>query len=143
MTKNTIPVKDKNGKRFRIKNDDPRWLNGELKHVCNGINWSDESRKKTSNTHKNTTWIHNNENKNKQVKTIELEKWLSCGWVIGRFVDRSTLNITEETRRLISMSVKNKKWINNTQQSKRINIEEIEEYIKNGWNIGRLPFNNK
>lgn len=46
--KGTVPVIDKNGNRFQVLIDDPRYLSGELVHNRKGVLLSDETKRKMS-----------------------------------------------------------------------------------------------
>lgn len=94
--KNTIMVKDKNGKCFRVKNDDERYLNGELIPIGVGYKHTKETLQKQKNTFKKihhqegeknsqygTCWVYN-ENGNIKIKKEELEDYLKQGYIRGR-----------------------------------------------------------
>jgi len=46
--KGTVPVKDKDGNRFQVSINDPRYLSGELVHNLKGVKLSDERKRKMS-----------------------------------------------------------------------------------------------
>ena len=96
FTTNKVAVKDKMGNYYSVDKDDPRLLSGELINMWRGRNHSIETKRKISATQKNnkhqqgeknsqygTCWI-NNGKENKKIKRIELETYLSIGWVKGR-----------------------------------------------------------
>ena len=138
VTKGTTPVRDINGVCRRVKSDDPRLESGELKHPSIGLKMSDETKLKMSNIHRDTTWIHDQFNSNRKVKTDQLTEWISKGWSLGRIVDKNKMNITDKTREKMGTSSRDKKWINKSDRSIRVDIQEINMYINEGWSLGRF-----
>ena len=49
--KNKVIVIDKNGNRFSVDKDDPRYINGDLKHINYGKRASNETKLKMRNSH--------------------------------------------------------------------------------------------
>ena len=49
----TVVVKDKDNNKFRVSVDDPRYISGELVHICTGVKHSDLSNKLKSEKLKN------------------------------------------------------------------------------------------
>lgn len=124
--------------------------------------------KKISEKHKeslrDTTYI-NNSIVNKRVKKIELDTYLSKGWIKGRKkykrtppseetknkIRESTIGriYSEETRKkVIAHSIENPRcWVSNKNSSKHIEIKDLDKYIDKGWVKGRyanskIDFNN-
>ena len=94
--KDTVMVKDKNGKCFRVKNNDERYLNGELLPIGVGYKHSKETIQKQKNVLKKnhhqqgeknsqygTCWVYNEEG-NIKIKREELEEYLNKGYKKGR-----------------------------------------------------------
>jgi hypothetical protein len=85
---------------------------------------------------KNTIWIHNI-NQRKRIKIEELNFYIQNGWIKG------LPNQSDETKRKNSISkmnnfyTKNTIWIHKFKQRKRIKINELSIYIKDGWLKGR------
>ena len=94
--KNTIMIKDKKGKCFRVKNDDERYLKGELIPVGTGYKHTKETLQKQKDTLKKinhqqgeknsqygTCWVYN-KNGNIKIKKEELKNYLKQGYIKGR-----------------------------------------------------------
>lgn len=93
--------------------------------------------------HKNsqfgTCWIYK-QNENKKIKNDELDKWLSIGWVKGRFLTDDHKNKCRENK-ISQQGNKNSQfgtcWIFNEIESKKIKIEKLDNYLIAGWKRGR------
>ncbi len=94
--KDTVMIKDKKGKCFRVKNDDERYLKGELIPVGTGYKHTKETLQKQKDTLKKinhqqgeknsqygTCWVYN-KNGNIKIKKEELKNYLKQGYIKGR-----------------------------------------------------------
>jgi Putative endonuclease segE, GIY-YIG domain/NUMOD3 motif len=80
------------------------------------------------------------ESKHKRVKIENLDKWINEGWIVG---------IREDIIKKISITnsgegnaMYGRCFINNGEINKGINKNELDEYLNNGWHLGRLKFIN-
>ena len=96
FSKNTVMVKDENGKAYRVNKNDERYLSGMLTNFWAGRKHTEEAKQKMSQTHKangnqqgeknsqfGTCWI-TKDGINKKIKKKELEHYLPFGWLRGR-----------------------------------------------------------
>ena len=88
-TENMIIVQDKEGNKFLVHKDDPRYVSGELKFMWIGKHRSEDAKQKIRNTltPANSTNDHVWVNKNGQVKYLNkkhLDEYLKNGWELGR-----------------------------------------------------------
>ena len=147
--KNRLTVKDNKGNFFMVHKDDKRIISGELKPVWYGRKHKKESIEKTKNTFREkqyqrgeknsqygTCWI-NNGIENKKIKKDDVNAFLNNGWVMGRI-------ISAEIKKKMRDSIKNfggsnTIWISNDnlQKSTYIKKEKLNEYLNNGWIVGR------
>lgn len=100
-------------------------------HPCYGKHISEEAKAKISK--RNTGRIKTPEEKQRRVDTMNSHG--GFGWWI-----------TDEYRAKLSMSLKGRnthskgrKHINNGVQSKMVTTDELENYLNQGWSLGRLP----
>ena len=154
VSKNRLFVKDKYNNTFYIYNDDPRFLSGELVHYNTGTKWNLNQINNLKNTFKNinhqkgdknsqfgTCWIHNDKESIK-IKKEQLEEYISNGWIKGRIYNDKQLKSFREKQNKINKENRycyNTIWVynDNLKQSIYIKKEQLEEYISNGWKIGR------
>jgi hypothetical protein len=96
----------------------------------------------TPSSHKKSIWV-NFGDKNKRIKDSELEEYINKGWKIGR----SNLKQYKKNknRKIVVPNFKYYKWIHNIELkvNKRVLDNQIEEFINNGWVLGRFNFNKK
>lgn len=72
---------------------------------------------------------------------INLYNTIENGYNISKQYNSLAFNPNLEViKEKISKKAKNRRWINNDIENKTINIEEIYNYINNGWKLGRLKF---
>lgn len=82
-----VNVKDKDGNKFKVSVNDPRYSSGELICAFLGTKLSDTARKKISENKKENLWISNVEmRKIKLVKPEEVERYLAEGWIKYRMM---------------------------------------------------------
>ena len=154
VTKNKLLVKDINEKYFYVDENDERYLSGKLTPYWKGKHKTNESCKKTSKTLKSinfnkgeknpqygTCWI-NKDGNSIRVKKEELNKYLLEGWIKGRKYTENQLKSFNEKHNKIPKENKpgyNTIWIHNDILKKSIYIKKelLNEYISNGWEIGR------
>lgn len=95
-----VTVKDKYENYYNVSVNDPRYLNGELKHVWCGRKHSEGTKQKMKNTKRitgsqkgeknsqyGTCWIIRN-GQSMKIKKNEIEKYISEGWKKGRKINR-------------------------------------------------------
>ena len=158
ITKETVTVKDVNGNTMKVFKNDPRYLSGELVHHCKGmVNVKDVDGNIMKVSKDNPRYLSGelisaNKNiitvKDKYGNTIKVSKddprYLS-GELVGTMKNRKH---SEETKKKISKANsilqkgnKNSQfgtcWITKDDQNKKINKEELQSYIDNGWIKGR------
>ena len=153
ITKNRLFVKDKYNNTYFIYNDDPRYLSGELVHYNTGKKWTETQKKSLKNTFKSikhqqgeknsqygTCWI-NKDGNSIRIKKEELDKYLSEGWIKGRKYSNNELKKLHNNRKYSSEYTNgyNTIWIHNDLLKKSIYIKKelLDEYMSNGWEIGR------
>jgi hypothetical protein len=130
IRKGIVPTKDINGNVFIIDKNDPRYISGELKCVLNNIISVKDKEGNTFGVNKNDP------------------RYLS-GELVVHWTGKKH---TEESKRKIGAfnaikqkgkgnSQYGKCWIHNNKESIIIKKEELNKYIKNGWNKGRKMFN--
>jgi hypothetical protein len=117
-----------------------------------GKTHSQETKKKLSEIKKGTgvgennsvygrKWMTKNFKK-KMVKPEELNLHLESGWVFGKYVSKSHKAILKESfnkiKRPSHPSCVNRKWMNRYGVNKRVKIEDVEVFLKNGWSFGCL-----
>ena len=117
-----------------------------------GKTHSQETKKKLSEIRKGTgvgennsvygrKWMTKNF-KNKMVKPEELNLHLENGWVFGKYVSKLHKAILKESfnkiKRPSHPSCVNRKWMNRYGVNKRVKIEDVEVFLKNGWSFGCL-----
>ena len=61
VKKNKIVVKDKEGKKFSVDKNDPRWISGELVGVSKGYKISDETKQLMTQKRLGRKWYNNGE----------------------------------------------------------------------------------
>lgn len=124
-----ITVVDKDGNYIKVKTDDQRYLSGELKHNITG--------------RKNI----NNGKINKMVYAYDVDEYLENGWMLGKLINVSVIDKNNNIHRVLSSDSKIKSgeykvitkiWVNNTLKNKRILKTSKDEYITNGWKLGRF-----
>lgn len=100
---NSALVKTIEGKIKRVPIDNEDYINGALIPFWKGRKHTDETKEKMSRTHKEkrdqvgeknsqygTCWI-TKDGINKKIKKSEKDKYLSNGWILGRFVNQDKL----------------------------------------------------
>lgn len=78
---------------------------------------------------------------NKNVPKGEVDKWLAEGWKLGSIENRqpwSEERKKENGKRIAELHT-GRKIINNGIKNKSVKKEEVIEYLKNGWVLGKLP----
>ena len=93
--KEHVCVKDKDGKRFFVSKNDPRYLSGELVFVSTGYKFTEEQKQKLRNRFKElglskgeknsqygTKWISKDGIKMK-IKKEKLDEYINNGWHLG------------------------------------------------------------
>lgn len=166
-TKNTIIVKDECGNNFRISKDDPNFLNGHYKSAFSGyfrakdkdgnvyyINENDERYLKNElikipNYFSNKVLVIDNSGKcfATEKDNIDLNN-LKPFWK-GRKHKELTKQKIKESQKKTFKKIKHqqgsknssygKKWICNIKENKSLLIKKelLDEYLNNGWVLGR------
>ena len=108
IQKNKVSVIDKDGNKLSVSVNDERYLSGELKHNLDG-------RK----------WMHNKETGHKLLIFPEdIKNYKSKGYDLGKGKIRKISNQT------------GMKHIHKGSKNTRVNTENLEEYLNNGWSLG-------
>ena len=151
--KGKLVVRDKNNNYFMVNKNDTRYLSGELKPVWSGKKHSLETIKKMKDSYKEkrhqdgeknsqfgTCWI-NNAIENKKIKKDDLPLYLEDGWVKGRLISKEQMKLMHDG--IKKYGGKDTIWISNeaTHKSTYIQKSKLDEYLNNGWIIGRKFFN--
>ena len=114
-----------------------------------------EARLKQTNLNlqgqKGKTLIYNPEqNIHKSIPKEDIQKYIDLGWIKGMNPDirkkagekQKGKVISEDTRKKLSQShlnqQKNNKWINNGKINKRVDKNILDNYLSNGWVLGRI-----
>ena len=135
-----IVVKDINGNTFAVSLTDERYLSGELvplwkdkKHssetkqkIKNSLNTINHQQKE-NNSQYGTCWM-NNGNENIKVSKLDINKYITFGYVKGRFI---------KNKENIIIKNQNKTWINKNGNTCFIYKDDLYDYIKDGWLYGR------
>lgn len=132
------------------------FLNGNRKKTYfynwSGKTHSEKTKKKLSDLKKgkgtgeeNPAWGKkwmNKNNVNKMIKPEEFNTHLEDGWVFGLYVDELRKKTLKESfdkiKHLSGPSCVNRKWMNRYGINKRVKMEDIEVFLKNGWVFGCL-----
>jgi len=108
------------------------------KEVCKKYNTAKKMNE--SNTHTgmlDKIWIKK-DNESKVINKNELNDYLSKGWEKGRIVESHPA--TENQKLKLSERRKNTCYVyNNEISAKEIKIEELEQYLSQGWKRGKKP----
>ena len=165
-TENLIPVIDKNGEKFLIRNDDPRWLSQEVISIHKGkISVIGEDGKIYRTLVTDPKYISGNlKHPNKGKCHISLidengktyiihskldplyQKYLNGelhGTFYGHTHKKESINKMKNTFSKINHQKGSKNsqfgtcWINNGSTSIKIKKDKLEEYLNNGWKTGR------
>lgn len=160
-TPGLVPVRDQNGSTFMVSKDDPRYLNGELKHVIKGIkyNFSEAELKRRSEQGKSNALVRRVTNgiENRSVHFTQLDEFLqnNPGWYRGQTqhwsneskyrasrTGKHTIRIKEakikKEKALEEKKHKVKKqpytgwrWVTNNEHNRHIKKELLEEFLHN------------
>lgn len=141
-------VKDANNNFFLVSKNDEKVLNGAFNFYWKGLKHSEESKLKVSKTQKErqnqkgeknsqygTCWVFK-EGANKKIKKDELNKYIEMGWIKGRIISNSS---KEKMKKNAAKSASNTIWIynDNIKKSTYVKKENAENYLNDGWHIGR------
>lgn len=159
--RNTIAVRDADGNIFRVDNDDPRWLSGELVGVAKGKNRykkSSSTKKKMSDHMKGKITAFDKDG-NGFHTTKDDPRW-SSGEIVSSCkgkvnvidVDGNIFRVDVNDPRYLSGELKahthftgkdnpgyenlGKKVIHNENETLHVLPEEVEEYLNKGWLLG-------
>lgn len=125
QNKNKIVVTDGEN-TFQVDKDDPRYLSGELNVIHKGKKLSDETKEKLRQQKlgksSGLVWVHKDAD-NQFIKKELLDEYIQNSYVKGRY------------------KAKNKAMYNDDlKQMKFVKIDEIENYLKDGWKIGQKKY---
>lgn len=129
----------------------------EVNKKCGGRNkgspWTDSQRKTCTEAKIGTIHIFK-DNLDKLIKKELLEQYLAKGWQIGRSIRvKNKLkqgckgvkkdhfkgqHQSEETKKNIGKANSGGKYINKDGVTKHIKMEELSDYLSNGWKLGSL-----
>ena len=151
-----VAVKDKNGKRFLVHNEDPRYLSGELVGVTKGYFTAKDDNGKTFLAKSKSENIHGVNFKQVTVKdssgnmfnvSVDDPRYingeLSHIWK-GRKHSEETKNKLRNTLKEIGHQKGEKNsqfgtcWVNKNGENKKIKKEELYTFVQNGWSKGRV-----
>ena len=138
--KGRITVKDKEGNFFSVYKDDPRYLSGELVFNMTGmVTVKDKEGNRQTISNKDPRYLSG--------ELISIYKGREgIKGMQGKKVSDDTKSILREKAKLRTgnkSSGYGKSFMNNGQKTKRIEKNMIDQYIQNGWVLGRLKFKNK
>lgn len=133
FSKGMVIVKDKDGHKFYVDVDDPRYVSGELRFFREGKKWMHKGNKKI------------------QVDPDKVDKKLKEGWKLGSiengyyWVTKDGINKKIE-KPLLEEYLKagwrkgatqiKKRWVTKDNISKSVLESEYENYLKDGWKPG-------
>lgn len=112
---------------------------------------SNETKQKLSDNQLGRRCINDGVNC-KYVKPDELDTYLENGWTLGHGKDKSKSSIDkfkqthssktkeelDEWKLKLSNSFKGRRWITNGTKSIQIQPDKLDEYLSNGWKLGRI-----
>ena len=132
---------------------DPNYYNVDSgKGNSHNYNCSETTAQKLSVIQKNHRTINNGEEQ-KVISIDELDNYLSDGWKLGRLpkdyscrvekfksthYDESNSDNIIKWKNNLSNWGKNKRWVNNSVDETQIPSELVDEYLSNGYKLGRL-----
>lgn len=155
VTKGLVPAKDSNGNIFTVDVNDERLKTGLLKYIWSGKKHKQETIDKIKDAHKKmglqvgkknsqygTRWVNKN-GINKKINSNELKLFLSDGWEVGRIINNDIREKMNKNRTYAGSP--NTVWVSNIEQekSKRVNKNDLQVYLNEGWIIGRKFIKNK
>lgn len=79
----------------------------------------------------------NKDGVNKYVQKDLVDNYLSSGWALGIIKKPYILKHSEQAREKISLGQKNRVWVNNGYENKKIKADNLDEYLQLGYNQGR------
>jgi hypothetical protein len=143
-------------KTFNSKRPTLRWEKKVLTklNVANNNNWLNQKISVFDNFIEDPMWVnHPLLNKDKLIEKNKLECFLKLGYIIGRcnnymteewHQNRSIQNTGENNpmfgKKRADLSARNKlpkRWVTNEAQDKNVILELVDEYLQNGWRLGR------
>lgn len=93
-----------------------------------GMKASEETKKKIGQVSKDTCYVHDVNGRNRRIKKVDLESYLTSGWIRGR---------NTEYRQKMSNVTKGRVWVSKDQINSRVPLESLEKYISLGWKKGK------
>lgn len=108
-----------------------------------GKQLSEETRKKISVSLSSKCWVNNGEDSLCVLKS-ELDNYLSSGYEIGSLFNKGKpaynkgVPMKNEQKEKLSAAITGRKWVNNGKEQKQVKPEEIDEYLSNGYSLGRI-----
>lgn len=133
FSKGMVTVKDKDGNKFYVDVDDPRYVSGELRFFREGKKWMHKGNKKIQvdpdkvdkklkegwklGSMENGYYWVTKDGINKKIEKPLLEEYLKAGWRKG------------------ATQIK-KRWVTKDNISKSVLESEYENYLKDGWKPG-------
>ena len=126
-------------------------LKSTLRNYRLNVVVTEETRKKLSENQLGRRCV-NNGSVNKYIKQDELDKYLSEGWKLGKYVRNrmSSVEKFKSTHRLktneeilvwknkLSVALSGRKWITDGTHNKLCSEDELQKYLSNGWTFGRV-----
>lgn len=134
FNKGKIVVRTPSGNNISVSVNDPKYLSGEYKSVCDGCSNDMVIAKDTSNT---TIRVHKSDERLKTGELVGITKGLALvkdknGNVFQ--VDKSDERL--KTGELVGIT-KGRKWMHKEEKATTVLKEEIDKYKKMGWSFGK------
>ena len=156
-----VPVKDKDGNRFLVHKEDPRYISGELVSVHKGYFIAKDDNGNVFMSNSKDEHIHGFNFKQVTVKdtngnmfnvSVNDPRYLN-GELLpiwkGRKHSDETKNKLRQTFKIMEHQKGEKNsqfgtcWITKNGENKKIKKEELDDFISKGWNKGRVIKNNR
>lgn len=160
VSTNRVTIIDENGNTKSVFKDDPKYIDGTYVLYWVGKKHTKETKNKIKKRHletghqkgeKNsqfgTCWVYNDE-ESIRIKKEDLDEYISNGWKKGRKYTKSQLETINKKREYLSDKQKKPSlgcvWVYNDilKKSTYVKKELLNEYIENGWEIGRKFYKN-
>lgn len=123
-------------------------LKSKLSEYRRNVVVTDETRNKLRKLQLGKKCI-NNSCINKYVRTDELQEYLNNGWTLGKapmdysyrtekFKQTHSSKDNTQWKNNISQSIKGRRWVNNGVEQRQIKPDELQNYLDNGYVLGRF-----
>ena len=132
-----ITVKKNNNTKFIVKKDLEKYINAGWVLGQYSTEETREARVQANKKRSGFIWIHN-DTTSMHIRSDELDTYISSGWIRGRG-KHANVNSTNNNIELLikhnkERALTTKRMINEkTKQIKYVKLDEVENYINNGW----------